>query len=106
MDQGGDRGDKRPRKFEPGWKPRRGGKKAKKQQLLAEAFVAKQVAAKAANTDPSAFVVVRVEKEAEEFPTFGVNRFPVFQVHLQVVQGFQLQSHPQRSQACESIEWI
>ena len=61
-------GEKRPKKLEPSWKPTRGGKKAKKQQARAEAFVAKQEAAKASGGDPSDFVVVSVAEE--EFPDF------------------------------------
>ena len=62
-------GEKRPKKLEPSWKPTRGGKKAKKQQARAEAFVAKQdEAAKASGGDPSGFVVVSAAEE--EFPHF------------------------------------
>ena len=61
-------GEKCPKKFEPGWKPIRGGEKAKKQQVRAEALVAKQEAAKASGGDPSGFVVVSVAEE--EFPDF------------------------------------
>jgi hypothetical protein len=61
--EGGGSGDKRPKKFEEGWKPTRGGKRAKKQQLLAEAFVAKQQASKASGGDPE-------DVKSEEFPDF------------------------------------
>lgn len=61
-------GEKRPKKFQEGWKPTRGGKKAKKQQVRAEAFVAKQEAAKASGGNPEDFVVVSVAEA--EFPDF------------------------------------